>query len=421
MGQGSLPDSLPRPEFKLTGGQKMKIKSLLLGSAAAMAVVSGASAADAIIAAEPEPVEYVRVCDAFGTGYFYIPGTETCLRISGYVWFQVGAQYADYDSQLGDTWTNNTRARVNFDARSDTEWGELAARIRLQGTWGSGWAGSTRYFDFGPFPTNIGQSGTTPFGSNVDGPTTIDQAWIRLGGLFMGYSESYWVDAYNTGPTNFGSHSWGGMSYGYSQDHQIGYTFNTGNFYIAAALENNNHGSEIGVGPLWGNGGGSWTPNFVAKAGGAFGPVNVFAKYGYDASTSNSSAGVGLVSDIGANGNLILYGYWAEGATQYGANYSYLTTALNLPNNANGIVSVTPEWSVLASYQYTFSSTFSASIGGQYFDNFWGTNIDNAWMAELSLVWTPITNFEIRAEGYYFQDSEDNENASGFLRFTRSF
>ncbi|MEM6462962.1 MAG: porin, partial [Pseudomonadota bacterium] len=41
----------------------MKIKSLLLGSAAAMAAVSGSHAADAIIAAEPEPVEYVRVCD----------------------------------------------------------------------------------------------------------------------------------------------------------------------------------------------------------------------------------------------------------------------------------------------------------------------------------------------------------------------
>ncbi|MDG3580708.1 porin, partial [Rhizobium sp. YJ-22] len=54
---------------------KMNIKSLLLGSAAALAAVSGAQAADAIVAAEPEPMEYVRVCDAYGTGYFYIPGT----------------------------------------------------------------------------------------------------------------------------------------------------------------------------------------------------------------------------------------------------------------------------------------------------------------------------------------------------------
>jgi len=35
-----------------------------------------------------EPVDYVRVCDAYGSGFFYIPGTETCLRISGYVDYQ---------------------------------------------------------------------------------------------------------------------------------------------------------------------------------------------------------------------------------------------------------------------------------------------------------------------------------------------
>ncbi|MGO4659811.1 porin, partial [Ensifer sp. 2YAB10] len=47
----------------------MNIKSLLLGSAAALAAVSGAQAADAIVAAEPEPMEYVRVCDAFGNAF----------------------------------------------------------------------------------------------------------------------------------------------------------------------------------------------------------------------------------------------------------------------------------------------------------------------------------------------------------------
>ncbi len=65
-------------------GIKMSIKTFLLGSAAAMVAVSGAQAADAVVV-EPEPVEYVRVCDAYGSGFFFIPGTETCLRSSGYV------------------------------------------------------------------------------------------------------------------------------------------------------------------------------------------------------------------------------------------------------------------------------------------------------------------------------------------------
>ena len=79
----------------------MKIKSLILGSAAALLAVSGARAADAVMAPEPEPVDYVRVCDAYGAGFFYIPGTQTCLSINGYVWWQVGAtsQKDDGDSQ----------------------------------------------------------------------------------------------------------------------------------------------------------------------------------------------------------------------------------------------------------------------------------------------------------------------------------
>ncbi|MBK8458343.1 MAG: porin [Phyllobacteriaceae bacterium] len=58
----------------------MNIKSLLIGSAAALATVSGSYAADAVVAAEPEPMEYVRVCDAYGAGYFYIPGTGNLPR-----------------------------------------------------------------------------------------------------------------------------------------------------------------------------------------------------------------------------------------------------------------------------------------------------------------------------------------------------
>ena len=58
----------------------MKLKSLLFGSAAVFAAGTGAQAADLPVA---EPVEYVRICDAFGTGFFYLPGTDTCLQISG--------------------------------------------------------------------------------------------------------------------------------------------------------------------------------------------------------------------------------------------------------------------------------------------------------------------------------------------------
>jgi hypothetical protein len=60
----------------------MNFRTLLLGTAAIVAAGS-AQAADLAIAVEP--IDYVKVCDAFGEGYWYIPGTDTCLKIGGYV------------------------------------------------------------------------------------------------------------------------------------------------------------------------------------------------------------------------------------------------------------------------------------------------------------------------------------------------
>ncbi|AIB27921.1 ATP/GTP-binding site motif A (P-loop) :Porin, alpha proteobacteria type [Brucella suis bv. 2] len=87
----------------------MNIKSLLLGSAAALVAASGAQAADAIVAPEPEAVEYVRVCDAYGAGYFYIPGTETCLRVHGYVRYDVKGGDDVYSGTDRNGWDKSAR------------------------------------------------------------------------------------------------------------------------------------------------------------------------------------------------------------------------------------------------------------------------------------------------------------------------
>jgi hypothetical protein len=193
----------------------MNIRSLLLGTAAALTAVSGARAADAVMAPEPEPVEYVRVCDAYGAGFFYIPGTETCLQISGYVWYQIGAtsdngvtDTYNYWGFTGDGWNKSVRARVNFDARSETEWGTLRSYIRLQADWnGAG-----------------------------DGPLGVDQAYIELGGLRMGYTESAWAETVNS-ISSYGSHTWGGLYYGYQQRALIQYNFSSNGFFGTLSLE----------------------------------------------------------------------------------------------------------------------------------------------------------------------------------------
>src|SRR5215218_7653782 len=59
-------------------------KSLLLGSVAGLTAIAGAQAAD-LPARKAAPVEYVKVCDAYGAGFFYIPGTDTCIKVGGRV------------------------------------------------------------------------------------------------------------------------------------------------------------------------------------------------------------------------------------------------------------------------------------------------------------------------------------------------
>ncbi len=70
------------------------VKSLLLSSAAGICAVASAQAAD-LPFRKAAPVEYVRVCDYTGAGYWYIPGTDTCLKIEGYA----RADYAYIDPQ----------------------------------------------------------------------------------------------------------------------------------------------------------------------------------------------------------------------------------------------------------------------------------------------------------------------------------
>src|SRR5690606_26325480 len=133
----------------------MTIRKILLGSAASLVAVSGAQAADAIVAPEPEAVEYVRVCDAYGAGYFYIPGTETCLRISGYVRFDAKGGDDVYTGRDRETWNTNTRFTLRTHTATETELGTLKTFTENRFNYGDG----------------------------KDGSTTLKHAYIQLGGL----------------------------------------------------------------------------------------------------------------------------------------------------------------------------------------------------------------------------------------------
>ena len=64
------------------------IKSIMLGSAAGIVAVATAQAAD-LPTRKAAPVEYVRVCNVGGITGWTLPGSDTCVKLSGYITAQV--------------------------------------------------------------------------------------------------------------------------------------------------------------------------------------------------------------------------------------------------------------------------------------------------------------------------------------------
>src|SRR3954447_8614842 len=58
----------------------------LLCIAAGLFTFAAAQAAD-LPSRKAAPLNVVRICDAYGSGFFYIPGTESCLKVGGLALF----------------------------------------------------------------------------------------------------------------------------------------------------------------------------------------------------------------------------------------------------------------------------------------------------------------------------------------------
>jgi hypothetical protein len=252
----------------------MKIKSLLLGSAAALIAVSGAKAADPVIV-EAEPVEYVRVCDAYGAGYFYIPGTERCLKISGFVRVQYSSN--SYHDEWEDTVPPTERhevyyeATVRFHANEETEWGTLNTKLEL----------------------NAAEDNNTDRFSTSDGPgdasVGVDVALISLAGFRVGYSDDYWSS--HGGYGFYNSNNSG--DYNYGQAILFDYTYAADGFTATIGIQDGRSGvagqPDVYVGADWS---GSWG--------------RIFGLYYYDSGYTN-----GPFAPSGSGGN----GAWKVGGS----------------------------------------------------------------------------------------------------------
>ncbi|MGY2050218.1 porin [Methylobacterium sp. JK268] len=162
-------------------------KSLLLASAAGLATVA-AQAADLPVK-KAAPVEYVRICSAYGAGFFYIPGTDTCLRVGGRARLEAG--YArNYARSAGNGDLSQFRGlgRLNLDARSQTGYGTLRAFVRFEIASRTGAflrSGTQERIANAFAATGIDTAG------RVQQYVNVDKAFVQFAGLTAGRASSF--------------------------------------------------------------------------------------------------------------------------------------------------------------------------------------------------------------------------------------
>ena len=165
------------------------VKSLVLGSAAAfVATGGGAQAADLPVKASP--VEYVRICSLYGAGFFYIPGTDTCIKLGGYLRVDLNihggfsnAPFWSGDGGLQDRYVNQyneyARMALTVDTRTATEYGVVRTFGQLDVNYGN--IGATSSINVGSSIDPSGISGQS-LTSNLAGLVYPEFLFIQWGG-----------------------------------------------------------------------------------------------------------------------------------------------------------------------------------------------------------------------------------------------
>ena len=448
-------------------------KSLLLGSATAFVAVAGANAAD-LPSKKAAPATYVKVCDAYGAGFYTIPGTETCIKIGG----RVRADYAaagkkDYATAVAGTniastsrenfWGNEARGRVDLDARTPTAYGTVQAvtSLRLARTSGV-----------------LTSSAST--GSAGSAAATLEAAYVRFAGFTFGVAK----DNFSFMPSvMYGAGHWSSFANGAAQ---VAYTAVLGGGLSATvAIQDQSYttsGAANGTASSngWASGTGGLAANYDKmpqinarldwdQAWGSLSLVGAVSQAHltssattstYDESKSVWALGAGVKVNLpmlAAGDNLYLNGGYANGMTEYTVNWisfkssdmarnvgGNVQTAYSYGAGANGIETFkswnvaalfthywAPQWrhTTIATYGKVNAPTTAKSIA-------WGTNTGGSadatvWNIGTQLAFVPTKDFEIGVEALYARVklsgsttaavNNSQGNWTGRLRVERTF
>jgi len=421
-------------------------KGILLGSAASLLSIAAASAAD-LPSRKSAPVEYVKVCSAYGAGFFFIPGTDTCLKIGGrvradYSYVTAKDQFSS-SSALGVGVVNkakdaaNTlgweaRGRIDIDARTQTAWGtvQTAYGLRLARTTGS------VAVDYGASSTSAG--------------ATLEYAYVRFAGFTFGASR----DNFAFMPSlTYGAGHWGSFANGAKQ---LAYTATFGGG-VSATIALQDH-QDTSVGGQNAAGGTVYNVYNTAPQVNAnirfdqsWGAIQLMGAYndvslntatdGYDKNKAVYAIGAGLKVNLPmlAKGDaLYLTANYANGMTEYTTNWtSFKSSAyrrdvggytMNHPSyvsETTGIETV-KSWNVAALLEHYWAPQYRSVLFGTYgqldapasakaraWNGTTGFGDATVWNIGTNFAWLPVRNFEIGVEVIYARVNQDVRNTVG--------
>ena len=238
------------------------VKSLLLGSAAGICAVAGAQAAD-LPMRKAAPVEYVRVCTAHGAGFFFIPGTDTCLRVGGRARFEY--QYSSQNARGTNVSSYRGLGRLNIDARTATPYGTLRAFVRFEIASRTG--GYLRSGTQERFANAFAATGVDTAGQ-LQKYVEVDKAFVQFAGMTAGRAQSFY-DFY-AGDLEF----FGAGQYSNTNTNLLAYTATFGGgFSATVSMEDPVYrrapvfAQAAGFGPTLGGFNGNGLPAAVGTAG----------------------------------------------------------------------------------------------------------------------------------------------------------
>ncbi|MCP8938396.1 porin [Alsobacter sp. SYSU M60028] len=371
-------------------------RCFLLATAAGL-VASSAFAAD-LPSKKAAPVEYVRVCSQYGAGFFYIPGSDTCLKIAG----RVRAEYY-YNEPLARTDnTTSTRARgyLTIDSYTATDWGPVRATSRVYVTKDSG-------------------SSATP---------TLDWSYIQFAGVTAGRVETSFFEFAPFGGVSFLGGGDNGRGSDYASINVLAYTYNAGNGFLATLALEDGTERRVGIGNA------AIIPGYTVANGGYGGHVmpDVVGRLEYGASwgiaaltgavhqtryadgTYDTQYGYAIQGGVKVNlpmlaagDALFLQAAYANGASSYTGWSSFTVGNASAPTydvyaTAAGGTDTARTWSVTGGIEHYWVPTVSTGLFASYGDfNGYATDDYRVFAIGANVKWSPVTNLLIGGEATY--------------------